>query len=43
MCHILQKSDGDVAKNGFLKFAGILIPIINAAPIAISEYPEKSP
>ena len=42
MCHRDQKSDGDVAKNGLLKFRGILKPSIAAAPIAISEYPEKS-
>ena len=33
---------GTVAKNGLLKFRGILNPSIAAAPIAISEYPEKS-
>ena len=42
MCHRVQKSDGDEAKNGLLKFNGILNPSIAAAPIAISEYPEKS-
>ena len=29
--------DGEVAKNGLLKFFGIVNPRINAAPIAISE------
>ena len=42
MCHRDQKSDGDVAKNGLLKFRGILKPSIAAEPIAIPEYPEKS-
>ncbi len=42
MCHLPQKSEGDVAKNGLLKFNGILKPKIAAAPIAISEYPEKT-
>ncbi len=42
MCHLLQKSAGDVAKNGLLKLSGILNPRIRAAPIAMSEYPEKS-
>ena len=42
MCHLDQKSDGDVAKNGLLKFRGIFNPSRAAAPIAISEYPEKS-
>ena len=43
MCHRLQKSDGDVAKYGLLKLIGSLNPRINAAPIAMSVYPEKSP
>ena len=42
VCQRDQKSDGDVAKNGLLKLAGIWNPRIIAAPIAISEYPEKS-
>jgi hypothetical protein len=42
MCHRLQKSVGDVAKYGLLKFNGNLKPRISAAPIAISVYPEKS-
>jgi hypothetical protein len=37
MCHLPQKSEGDVAKNGLLKFRGILNPKISAAPIAMSE------
>ena len=43
MCHLFQNAVGDVAKYGLLKFAGILNPRINAAPIAMSVYPEKSP
>ena len=42
MCHRLQKSAGETAKYGLLKLAGIWNPRIIAAPIAISEYPEKS-
>jgi len=37
MCHLLQKSEGEVAKYGLLKLAGILNPMIIAAPIAMSE------
>ena len=36
MCHLLQKSDGDVAKYGLLKLIGILNPNTRAAPIAMS-------
>ncbi|MCG3188205.1 MAG: hypothetical protein LKCHEGNO_00098 [Burkholderiaceae bacterium] len=42
MCHRFQKSIALVAFSGELKFIGKRMPNNLAAPIAMSEYPEKS-